>query len=280
VADSDTAGRGTQAEQLVELIGRRRPGVLALATLASAAAVIEPALLRRLRLEVLPGLGVGIEAQLWFSPLVEHTSAQAMTFQLPVAEVLRRYLGARQDRQHAHDIVQEDHAGHGAAVRFEERLIWQSVLGHDPAPLLAQVQSTITARPDQAVDILRWYRQACRRIPKRVTDSNLGRELADLVRLNLDRRVPQSVLDADAFPRGTGHLFDVRVPDVTVRVGFTDGRLTLRPAAADSPSTVPVPATVPPMVETQWVTADGKVRTRLLRVDHDAGVVVGRDTAA
>src|SRR5271157_1190163 len=259
---------------------QRRPGVLALATLASAAAVVEPPLLRRLRLELLPGLGVSAEAQLWFSPLVEQTSAQAMTLRLPVAEVLRRHLAARGDRRQARNIVAEDHAEHSAFIQLEERLIWESLLGGDPAPLLTRVQATIDARPDQALDVLRWYRQARRRIPQRASESVLGRELADLARLNLDRRVPQSVLDADAFPRGSGRLFDVLVPDVAVRVAFANGRLTLSPAAPGAPSNVPVPGTVPPVVEVQWVTSAGDVRTRLLAVDRDASVSVGWDTAA
>src|SRR5215472_17414193 len=84
------------AAGVIARLARRRPDVVALARVASVAAVVEPALLRRLRLEV-SGLGpgggrldAGTEADLWFSRLAHVATARQLTLGPAVAEILRR----------------------------------------------------------------------------------------------------------------------------------------------------------------------------------------------
>jgi hypothetical protein len=109
-------------------LDHRRPKAVRLALLASLAARIEPALLRRLRLEVGPDLDldVGSEADLWFSPLVESRNPVAMVLRPDAAAELRHELyGHDPDRaRRARQVVAEVHAQAPPTIQLLESLAW------------------------------------------------------------------------------------------------------------------------------------------------------------
>ena len=83
------------AESIIRHVARRSPQVVELAQLLAPAVRIEAALVRRLRIELLPHLPAEVEARLWFSPLVQAHSADGLALSVPIAVALRREL-ARQ----------------------------------------------------------------------------------------------------------------------------------------------------------------------------------------
>ena len=62
------------AVQFIKEVQQTQPGVTRLARLVSLAVRVNSALLRRMRITLAPELDVGVEADLWFSPLVESCS--------------------------------------------------------------------------------------------------------------------------------------------------------------------------------------------------------------
>ncbi|MGH9945327.1 MAG: hypothetical protein ACRD9R_23495, partial [Pyrinomonadaceae bacterium] len=99
-----------RAATLVARVRRSAPEVVELARAVSLAARVEPALLRRARLDLLPHLDAGAEADLWFSPLVEAHDALALTFAPAMSDVLRRELAENQTLlERAWAVVSEVH---------------------------------------------------------------------------------------------------------------------------------------------------------------------------
>ncbi len=82
--------RDAAAAELVARVSEQAPDVVALAELASLAARIEPVLLRRLRLELLPSATTATEADLWSSPVVEAVSRDGIALDPDCARVLRQ----------------------------------------------------------------------------------------------------------------------------------------------------------------------------------------------
>ncbi len=77
------------AEARVAELGGTCPAALTLARFVAPAVRIEPELLRAMRLAVLPGEGLWIEAELWFSRLVRSRSAAGIGLDPAVKEVLK-----------------------------------------------------------------------------------------------------------------------------------------------------------------------------------------------
>src|SRR5690242_2619391 len=82
----------TLEEHLIEELSKSSPGAVALAKVVSLAVLIEPQLLRRARIKLLPDVDAGAEADLWLSTLVQTRSPRGITLMPRAAEQLRRTL--------------------------------------------------------------------------------------------------------------------------------------------------------------------------------------------
>lgn len=85
------------AETIIDRVALRAPHVVELAELLGPAVRIETALLRRLRIDLFPHLPAAVEAELWFSPLIQAHSVDGLALSVPVAVAFRERL-ARQRR--------------------------------------------------------------------------------------------------------------------------------------------------------------------------------------
>ena len=243
-----------------------------LARVASVAAVVEPSLLRRLRLEV-PGLRLdaGAEADLWFSRLVHVATATQLTLRPDVAEVLRGELSTPRWAATAHaarGVVVDAHRGHSDMLRLEETLVWAVVTGDDGAlrQALDRALATVRLGPDRAPDVVRWFRQARRRLPARALRHPVGQELSAAVALHIDRVVPAELLTAARFPRSVGAMAPTSLPATTVGVELVEGGLRFGPASARA-GALTLPETRPLVVEVSWTSASGRERTAVVRAD-------------
>ena len=118
-----------RAATSVEHQYKRNPEAVQLAKLASLAVRVESHLLRRLRLELLPDADVGIEADLWFGPLVESRGVRAIVLNRYVVELLREKLAEdRQLLQRVIALTEQAHADSAKTIRLEERLNALAVL--------------------------------------------------------------------------------------------------------------------------------------------------------
>ena len=90
-----TAAGPVSAEAALPISGaptRRRAPRASWRIALSPAAFVEPALLRAVRLEALPHLGVEAEVDLWFSPLVRDRTTEGMSFAPDAIRLLQQRL--------------------------------------------------------------------------------------------------------------------------------------------------------------------------------------------
>ncbi len=169
---SGGAGKGLSMAQYVELLAQRRPDVVTLAECLSLAAGVERAMLRRTRLRFLPRSTAGVEAELWFSPLVEAAGDHTLLFDPEAAEILRRRL-IRHPRPHVEDVRRftvESHQDARPVTRWFEDMLWADLLPSAAADQhvrseLARVLRALTTGGDSADDLGRWILHYLPRLP-------------------------------------------------------------------------------------------------------------------
>ncbi|MFD8076435.1 hypothetical protein ACFV3E_27705 [Streptomyces sp. NPDC059718] len=177
------AGR-TSAARLIHEQRQEEPDVVRLAQSLSLAAQAEPYVVRAARLRFVPRSSAGLEAQLWFSPLVEAAGSLTMVLDPAVAAVLRRDL-ATNDRAllaSVRSFTERAHHDAPLAVRTFETLLWAGTAQAVPAegdirrelePFLAQVLSD----GPEALEAGRWAIRHLPRLPEAVRDSAPARRL-------------------------------------------------------------------------------------------------------
>ncbi|MCL8013424.1 tetratricopeptide repeat protein [Streptomyces sp. AS02] len=232
-----------------------------LATALSVAVRVEPELIRAVRLELFPRLGVETESDLWFSGLVRSQGPTGLVFDTGerhrLQRRLERWLRQQQPDAPVHSlwrVIRHVHADLSPALLLEEQVTWLAVTGRrgEIDDALAPALKAIT---QQNRDGLRqWLASAWDRLPQAVRDSPTGWQLAQTARPRFPaRRFPFGVERAPLPARRLGDL--ARVLDdilITVRrVGDEleiDGRPVEPEAAAEAPPGtygLPVPDTAP-----------------------------------
>src|SRR5262249_46500042 len=118
------------AISLIMTLEEVHPDAVHLARAVSLAVRVEPELLRKIRLEIFPGMEAGAEADLWFSPLVDAQSPLTMVLFPEVQEILREQLAMNKDLlDRSRQIIQEIHCNAPPAIRLEEEIISLSLSG-------------------------------------------------------------------------------------------------------------------------------------------------------
>ena len=256
------------AASVVGELAGRRPDIVALARVASVASIVEPALLRRLRLEVpglarhIGGLDAGVEADLWFSQLAHVATTGQLTLRPGVAEVLRRQLG---EPRHAvaaataRKIVTDAHRRHPDMVQLEERIIWSTVIGDavDVGRALDRALATIRLGPIRAAEVVRWIMQARRRLPASAMNHPSGRRLLAAVAMYIDRIIPPELLAASRFPNSVGDIAPTSLPMTAVGVELVEGGARFVESDHPGAAVLDLPDTRPLVVEARWDGADG-----------------------
>jgi hypothetical protein len=159
--------------------------VLQLARTVSLAARIEPELIRRIRLELHPGLDVSVEADLWFSRLAAARSTRFLVLDADAANALRLELADEPETlSKAWQIVRVMHAAAPPILQIEEEITYLA-LTRDPAAdeaisrLLAGIVHAITVG-DRA-GLLDWAVRALPALPERAMASQNAMALSMLV---------------------------------------------------------------------------------------------------
>jgi hypothetical protein len=137
-----------------------------LALLASLAARVEPELLRKLRLELLPEAGADAEADFWFSDFVEARSTSWLVLAPEKAEALRERCAVElteSERQRARAVIVAAHAQASPLVQLEDELHWHT-MRRDEAAIDAILKSIVEAlHGTDAIAVARW---ALRTLPR------------------------------------------------------------------------------------------------------------------
>jgi hypothetical protein len=139
-----------------------------LARLAALAARIEPELLRALRLDLMAGVDVSAEGDLWFSDIVSIRGASSILFDADALSFLRDWTNA--DREllgQAAATIHRVHEGADPLVLLEERVI-AAALGGDAKVIddeLLSITGAILDQPRRAQDLSAWAVRVLPRLP-------------------------------------------------------------------------------------------------------------------
>jgi len=159
--------------------------VIRLARLASLAARIEPELLRKLRLKILPEADAGTEADLWFSPLIQTSSPLGMMFRPEATSELRKQLSREENRDlldKAWDVSQSIHESAPPAIRIEEEATYLSLVGarkEDIDKALMPIVAAILEKNNKKTNegAARWARRTLSRLPQQAQNTNSAKIL-------------------------------------------------------------------------------------------------------
>jgi hypothetical protein len=157
---------------------RDQPDVVLLARSLCLAAQAEPYFVRGARLRFLPRSGIGLEARLWFSPLVEAADSRALVLHPEVGAELRQELSARDLSLlgSVREYTRTAHRGAPPLVRAFEELLWRATIGPRPAEAeveeaLAPLFRQVLADGGGAADASRWVLRFLPRLPEDVHGS-------------------------------------------------------------------------------------------------------------
>lgn len=251
--------RGTAlvAQSVARLESARAELVLRLARAVSLAVIVESGLLRRARLQLVPGADAGIESDLWFSPLVWTRNPSAIVLDPDALEALRSQL-ASDEATRARSLVTELHASHPSTLRLEEDLVWQAIRhrsGLEPMSVIEEgVREAIRGmvhHEDGGRGVASWADQAMLRLPEVVRSTSSAQELAAGAALRVRRRLSPRGDEPVPLPASLAWLAPSDLQMYDVRVEAADGALRFVEADDDQPA-LTLPRTSPLMVELRW----------------------------
>ncbi|WP_405727600.1 hypothetical protein OG885_06825 [Streptomyces sp. NBC_00028] len=233
----------TSAARTVDDLARIRPELVALARCVSLTISVDHGFLRRARLRFLPRTTAGLEAELWFSALVEAADTRSLLLRPEVAEHLRTDLARTAPAllRDVRDFTAAEHARAPLVVRLYEELLWSGLHPADHAdPEVARhaerVLRTVSGHDtseDVADDTGRWALHYAHRLPRHLFDrDDVWRiRVASCERLGLDPPPDSAGLRAQLTAQARGSVQRPMVVGVAAR---SDGIVLSRPPADDA----------------------------------------------
>jgi hypothetical protein len=245
----------------------RNPQAVDLARHLSFAVLIEPALLRAVRLELLPDVNAGAEADLWFGPLVQSRNRDGIVLYPEVAELLRTGLKDRQAQQ-SWRITERLHDYLSPALKLEERLNWLSTGPQDnDREIREQFQSALIALlDDKESGVANWASRALPRLPSVIRGMEEATMLSAASDLRLGRIWTVSEhLQGGQIPDWFADVLPDDFPETELGVEVTSLGLQFDPAPAPNTTRIRVPATDPRIVQLSSAN-----RSQIISVDAKA----------
>lgn len=254
------------SQTATDRLAAERAATVQLARVVSLAARIEPELIRAARVHVLPDLDPGVEADLWFSGLVQSRTPLAIDLRPDVLEELRTQLGADPALlRQAWSVLADTHREVPAVVHVEERITFLTLVGDAIAAseIDELLQSAVWSMVEQdRTGIARWAARAFERLPDWVRRSDSGQMLDVGSRARLGIRIATEELPEDA-----GRWLPWVLPDaspVPVGVRLLENGLELSEPTQVGAHSLLLPDTDPLIVEVSW---PAESPTRSLRVN-------------
>jgi hypothetical protein len=268
--------------------------VLPLAEVLSLAAHVEPHLIRRARIELVPEAGSDAEADLWFGPLVSSRSVRGIVLDTEAADLLRERLVERgaECAGRARRLVQEAHGDEPLTVHLLEDVLWMCSGGaRDEQAVEGWLDSVLRAmleQPQRALDLAYW---AVRTLPVMPATARTS-ESAWRLWLAATSRLPAAPARADDPPAALlADLLESVLPEdpELVEVGVRLNTECLELGAVESEHTVTFPRASPVVVgvraggldETLYATLEpggtAQVALGQLRLQSEFPVILGKD---
>ncbi|HEY6392039.1 MAG TPA: hypothetical protein VIX89_12220, partial [Bryobacteraceae bacterium] len=259
-----------QASVRAQRLGERNAAALSLARLLSFAALAEPALIRRMRLDLLPASSAADEADLWFSNLVQSRSPGGLVFFPEVAEILRQGL-APELRREAWERTRQIHRGARRAIQIEEELTY---LGLDAEINRARIdellREVISAMIGGRSELANWAGRALPRLPSTVQNLESAAVLRIAAELRLGRKpdLRTRLAAVGRMPTWIAAALPL-LPRVRLGVTLVNNEISLGPLPPDPQAqlhSIEVPDTPTVCVEVRWTAPEGP-RSKILFVE-------------
>lgn len=256
-----------EAAARIARMGRQNPQAVELARLLSFAVLVDPALIRAMRLALLPRADVGAEADLWFGPLVQTRNRDGIVLLPAIAEALRAGLNDTL-AERSFQITERLHDYLPPAVQLEERL---NFLSRDTAGNEGEIEklfqsALIALVKDRRAEVANWAGRALPRLSDAVRDSAGGHMLAAASDLRLGRSVAQaSYLRGGALPDWFAAVLPDDFPTTQLGVRVVRRVLILDPAPQTQDAYITLPATEPRVVQVTEQSG-GERRTQMVFV--------------
>ncbi|RIK42203.1 MAG: hypothetical protein DCC57_18505 [Chloroflexi bacterium] len=257
------------AQHLIDDFGERSPGALALARLLSLAARVEPELMRKMRLALVPAVDASAEADLWFSPLVESYSLLALVLAPEVVELLRQELaGEPALLRAAWEVIQEMHRNAPPAIQLEEEVTWLALSAEpDRAERIEHLLLSALAalRTDPSGGVAHWLARALPLLPQSARTSAVAQllEMSVAGLMNLEFRLPTE-LDGAVLHQWLPFVLPPDLPELAVGLYFTATGVEFGDPAAPHAHSITLPRTDPLFVRLTWEEA-GEPHTEFVR---------------
>jgi len=256
-------------EKCLELTTRLNPEAVELARWVCLATRIDPALIRRARLRLMPGGNGGTESDLWFSPLVQTVGARYILFYPEVSNLLRHQLaGSRKDLARAWKVTRQTHRALPELMRLEEKLTWLSLKKDAKlerkldALLRPLIKAILTG---QREGLGRWALNVIPHLPKRARVSKSARLLRMIAEsqlyggwANLLTTIGDGPTDEEAA------LLLHGLDRTTVGLRLRGNNLEVSEPPEDGDRLIKVPATNPRVLELSWPHDGEQVSARLM----------------
>jgi type VI secretion system protein ImpC len=234
------------------LIERLDAPTVALAEAVSLAVRIEPELLRKMRLELFPDTNAGIEADLWFSPLIESRAQSGIVFDQGLAQLLRQRLAERVERlEAAWRVTESVHRYVSPAILAEEKLAYLALAGKydEMRELLRSVVATLVSPRGRR--FAGWAARAIGRLPEEAKYSEEAQMLAFGASLRLGDAGLRSV-SAGQTAEWAGWLAPGDLETVAVGVTLLEEAVEFGPVGRTLSHRLELPKTSPLMLELGW----------------------------
>jgi WD40 repeat protein len=265
----------SRASVAIETLRKRNPLAVRLAEAVSFAVVVDRALLRAARLELVPQADAGTEADLWFSSMVQSRTADGIVLDREVAEEVRKSMTPA-EVEAAWRVLSREHAWLSPSLKLEEEIAYLSVSAEAGAHelMVERIQSVIRAmlggnRPGLA----QWASRALAMFPSAVRDLPETRMLDAGTRIRLGQGV-QTAAD-EPLPSWMSLLAPSSMARTELQVELRERELVLGGASGTA---IHVPDTNPRVIEVAWE-EEGRARAKqvTLRRGETTRVPVGDD---
>lgn len=266
---------------LIRSLEERNERAVELAERLSFAVRVEPFLLRRMRLELLPEFDAGTEADFWLSPLVQVRSPEGVLLFPEIAAELRRRLYRRSHRKYVQSwrLVRRLHSHLPVALRMEERIAFLSGIT-DPNScatyphalqkidrLLHRAAKTLVSSKERG-GITHWAASALSRMPQQTRDLEGARMLALASYLRLTQNLPVTELPQDQpMPSWMAWVLPTGLPNTKVKVRLLKEGIELT-LGKNGTHEIKVPDIKPCLVEISWKSEDGKAEVEQVLLQH------------
>jgi hypothetical protein len=266
-----------EARTIVDTFAAEHPDAYRLALAISIAVRVEPELLRRVRLRLLPEIDAGAEADLWFSALVQSQTSMAMTLLPEVIDVLRDDLALNQKLlKAAASVIAEFHSTAPLALLLEEEVTWLALTILDNSDRIRKrLESVAVAIVENGrPGLVRWANRALTTLPVKARNSDAAHVLSlvakvpDTVTLAassgtsaINEKLSQIITQALPRVKVGVRLLKKEVPIENADVAISEGGTTKSkilvefsyPPSADMTSDeIEVPQTNPVLIEVSW----------------------------